>query len=173
MPKRDLESDAAIGERIIRYRKERQMKQAELARRLGHKGPTSVYKYEQGKTSIDIPTAIKIAKQLDVSLDALLLGKETANLDATLTDAERDHLFDQYNATDAERTAFIDHLRTSPNRVNSSYVVGWLLGLRGRGSPQQAADVAINTQARDAHVAETRGGKAAPPNALRRRKPPE
>lgn len=63
-----------IHERIKQLRKDRRIKQADLAKQIGVPQST-LSKYENGNLRIDTDTLTKIAKALDVSVDELL-GRE-------------------------------------------------------------------------------------------------
>lgn len=60
-----------IGEVIRKYRKEKNMTQEEMARRLGVTAP-AVNKWENGNSLPDIALLAPIARLLDISLDTLL-----------------------------------------------------------------------------------------------------
>lgn len=60
-----------IGEKIRKYRKEKNMTQEEMANRLGVTAP-AVNKWENGNSYPDIMMLVPIARLLDISLDTLL-----------------------------------------------------------------------------------------------------
>lgn len=60
-----------IGETIRKYRKERNMTQEEMAKRLGVT-PPAVNKWENGNSYPDIMLLAPIARLLDISVDTLL-----------------------------------------------------------------------------------------------------
>ena len=60
-----------IGETIRKYRKERNMTQEEMAKRLGVT-PPAVNKWENGNSFPDIMLLAPIARLLDISVDTLL-----------------------------------------------------------------------------------------------------
>lgn len=70
------------GERIKRYREQRGMSQAELARRSGIRG-VFLSRIENGKRGFDLEEAVKIARALGISI-GMLAGESDADEAATV-----------------------------------------------------------------------------------------
>ena len=70
----------SIGEVIRKYRKEKNMTQEEMARRLGVSAP-AVNKWENGNSMPDIALLAPIARLLGISLDTLLSFQEELTAD--------------------------------------------------------------------------------------------
>ena len=68
--------DETLGMRIAAYRKQKGMKQDDLAEKLGV-SPQAVSKWENDQTCPDISLLPKLAELLGVSVDELLSGKTT------------------------------------------------------------------------------------------------
>ena len=66
-----------LGKRITMYRKEKGLRQEDLAEKLGV-SPQAVSKWETDQTCPDISLLPQLAKLLDVSVDELLSGKQEA-----------------------------------------------------------------------------------------------
>ena len=64
-----------IGEVIRKYRKDQNMTQEEMAKRLGVTAP-AVNKWENGNSYPDIMLLAPIARLLDISLDTLMAFQE-------------------------------------------------------------------------------------------------
>jgi len=67
--------NTTIGKRIAALRREKELKQDELAEKLGV-SPQAVSKWENDQTCPDISLLPLLAKTLDVSVDELLSGKQ-------------------------------------------------------------------------------------------------
>ncbi len=67
--------DMTIGKRIAQYRRQKNLKQEELANALGI-SPQAVSKWENDQTCPDISLLPRLAKLLGVTTDELLSGKE-------------------------------------------------------------------------------------------------
>jgi transcriptional regulator with XRE-family HTH domain len=72
----------ALGSRIVQQRERHGWKQRELARRLGM-DPDKLSKIERGIREPSITELMRLCKQLDCSLDDLVLGRRTT-VDAAL-----------------------------------------------------------------------------------------
>lgn len=82
-----------IGSRIAKLRKERGMKQDQLAEALGV-SPQAVSKWENDQSCPDIALLPQLAKLLHVSVDVLLSGEETAPAAVYLPETERKEIKD-------------------------------------------------------------------------------
>jgi transcriptional regulator with XRE-family HTH domain len=101
-------SYTAIGERIRRFRKALRITQAELGER-AQVEPSNISHIERGATKVSLPTLIRIANTLHVSLDDLVYdsienschisNKEISNLLSDCTDDELKAIVEMTKAT--------------------------------------------------------------------------
>lgn len=87
-----------FGERIVALRKEKSLKQNELAEQLGI-GPVVLSRYEKDQITPSVEVAARIAKALNVTVDYLWNG--LADPEAAVLD-ERLHQFDKLSEKDQE-----------------------------------------------------------------------
>ena len=83
-----------IGKRIANLRKEKQLKQDDLAQMLGV-SPQAVSKWENDQTCPDITLLPDLAKILGVTVDELLSGKQAVQPAVTLVPEEKRKSFDE------------------------------------------------------------------------------
>lgn len=79
---------AAIGKRIRKYRKLRELSQEALAERIWISA-THMSHIETGSTKLSLPVLADIAKALDVSTDTLLFGESPDPAGASADEVER------------------------------------------------------------------------------------
>lgn len=72
-----------IGKRLSRIRKDKKLTQEEVISSIGELNLSlrSLKSYEKGKTMIELPKLIVLADYYNVSLDYLIYGRKTINLD--------------------------------------------------------------------------------------------
>ena len=95
-----------IGEHIMIIRKQKNLSQGELGKRIGTSGDI-IGRYERGVITPSIEVIMKIADELQVSID-YLVGKTTLQLDTStlnriedigqLPDTEKAHVFKVFDA---------------------------------------------------------------------------
>lgn len=113
-----------IGETIRKYRKEKNMTQEEMARRLGVT-PPAVNKWENGNTCPDIQLLAPISRLLGISVDTLL------SFQGELTDEEIKQIVSETDAKFEEGTyeeAF-DFIRKKLEEYPNSEQLAWQLAL--------------------------------------------
>lgn len=67
---------------LVRLRRDRQLSQAQLAEQL-YVSRQAISKWEQGETTPDLETLVKLAALFEVSLDELVLGEQGSETDTT------------------------------------------------------------------------------------------
>ena len=113
-----------IGETIRKYRKERNMTQEEMAKRLGVT-PPAVNKWENGNSYPDIMLLAPIARLLDISVDTLMAFRgELTDEEIKQIISEADEKFK--NGTYEEAFIFI---RKSMEKYPNSERLAWQLAL--------------------------------------------
>ncbi|WP_295119282.1 helix-turn-helix transcriptional regulator [uncultured Chitinophaga sp.] len=90
-----------FGERIAALRKEKDMKQNELASQLGI-GPVQVSRYEKDLITPSVEVAARIAKALGVSLDHLVNGVEELPANSPAAVNQKLQQFDRLSEKDQE-----------------------------------------------------------------------
>jgi len=71
---------------LVRLRRDRQLSQAQLAEQL-YVSRQAISKWEQGETTPDLETLVKLAALFEVSLDELVLGEQGAETATTQSPA--------------------------------------------------------------------------------------
>jgi transcriptional regulator with XRE-family HTH domain len=167
--RRDKTLDLEIGTRVAELRVNKGMPQVELGRFLKRQDAAGqAHKLESGKSGFSLADLVKLADHFGVTLDYLIRGSET---DAPLTNEEVDTVLKRYAASEHERNEFAAHRRLyRDHRITTSYVHVFLLVLRRDRPLEEAADAALNAQARDSAKLESGEATRVPPDALRKRR---
>ncbi len=97
-----------IGERIRGFRMKEKMTQAELAER-SEVEPSNISHIERGATKVSLPTLVKIANALQVSLDEIVC--DSLKKSGHVSVKEIDGLL--RDCSDAELKAFVSILKTT------------------------------------------------------------
>ena len=98
----------ALGKRIRSYRKPNHMTQAQLGEKASVE-PSNISHIERGATKVSLPTLVKIANSLKVSLDDLLYDSVEKNRHISIEEIDR-ILFD---CSDKELKALAEILKTA------------------------------------------------------------
>lgn len=83
-------ADVRIGTRVRNFRLEAKLGQAELARRIGLRSATTMWRYENGATRIPVAKLSKIAQELSRSVDEILGSDAPSEFAPTGADLQRE-----------------------------------------------------------------------------------
>ena len=100
----------AIGERVRRFRKALHITQAELGEK-SQVEPSNISHIERGATKVSLPTLLKIANTLHVSLDDLMYDSVESN--RHIANKEINELLSDCNA--GELKAIVEMVRSTKN----------------------------------------------------------
>ena len=108
---------SAIGERIRNYRKSLKITQAQLGAR-AQVEPSNISHIERGATKVSLPTLIRIANALNVSIDELVYENISNNRHISIKELN-EALFD---CPDNELKAIVEFAKAAKSILRNNYV---------------------------------------------------